>query len=510
MSLEILPSGIHLEIDFDNETEGDLLDEIEATDFTPIAAMHVDIPLPSFGSSNSYLDLCADLIDASWAVEQLAAHAEGLQILAGSNGIRAGVVKPTPAIKQVLLDCALVFAGYDLSAEMQEQCDGVRARINEYEDDFYATPHKVPEIADWYLGNLVLAANHEWKSEGPDYYRWQMSQFPERQIDFFRSTYSHLLGGACYASRDGWMLEDGVSLDHYFAATGQNYRHDDFLPCEVFSAEGVMLVAAEGMVARFPHHQFLRSQLCAALVDADPDDLDENVFDLLLRSFTAVPGTPERMPHELTDPEPVCLVHKTGTLVLVRHDGYQHLLYETAPLNAAAARLAHTAAARRIGALADAAGIAAAPALNWSTLTDEDFERLCYDVICAHAMFDGATVRKMGNSRSRDGGRDIEAFEKPKRAHEAPRKWIFQCKLVTKEKSLGASKVQDIGDVLEQYGAQGYGVMSSVLIDPTLYDRLDSICSKRGVVQLHMSVLELEREIAGNPSVRDKYFPAQT
>ena len=60
--------------------------------------------------------------------------------------------------------------------------------------------------------------------------------------------------------------------------------------------------------------------------------------------------------------------------------------------------------------------------------------------------------------------------------------------------------------MLDHYGAYGFGVMTSALIDATLYDKLDSVCGRRDVRQRHFSVLELERAIARQPSIRKRYF----
>jgi hypothetical protein len=155
--------------------------------------------------------------------------------------------------------------------------------------------------------------------------------------------------------------------------------------------------------------------------------------------------------------------------------------------------------------LARAIGIGA-PACDWTRLSDETFEQLCYDLIYANPRFDERTIRKLGKSRSRDGGRDIEVREQTRWRHEMGRKWIFQCKLVKDRASLGAGRVQDLGDMLEQYDAEGFGVLTSGQMDATLYDRLDAICVKRKVHQLHMSVLELERALARAPSLKARYF----
>ncbi|EFP4632898.1 hypothetical protein H1I13_004796, partial [Salmonella enterica] len=143
---------------------------------------------------------------------------------------------------------------------------------------------------------------------------------------------------------------------------------------------------------------------------------------------------------------------------------------------------------------------------KWDSLSDEQFERLCYDVIHTHPRFNSDTIRKYGKSRSRDGGRDIEVFDIPRTAGDIPRKWIFQCKLITNSKSLSATRLIDVGDMLEHYNAQGFGVMTSAPIDATLYDKLDAICSKRKIEQMNFSVLELERALYYDDILRCRYF----
>jgi hypothetical protein len=81
----------------------------------------------------------------------------------------------------------------------------------------------------------------------------------------------------------------------------------------------------------------------------------------------------------------------------------------------------------------------------------------------------------MGKSRSRDGGRDI-VFHTTGRAGQPPVKWIVQCKLIRDGSSLAGSKVQ-VADPVDQYGAGGFCVMTSGVIDSTLYDKLEGCCS---------------------------------
>ncbi len=50
---------------------GDEPPDFKGIDLTPIESLVVEIPLPSFGSSSSHIDLCGDLLDASWAINHL-------------------------------------------------------------------------------------------------------------------------------------------------------------------------------------------------------------------------------------------------------------------------------------------------------------------------------------------------------------------------------------------------------------------------------------------------------
>ena len=143
---------------------------------------------------------------------------------------------------------------------------------------------------------------------------------------------------------------------------------------------------------------------------------------------------------------------------------------------------------------------------DWSRIDDEEFEKLCYDIIYSHPRFNNETIRKLGKSRSRDGGRDIQVYDIPLNSLTPSKKWIFQCKLVTGAGSLSATKLVDVGDMLDYYDVEGFGVFTNTLIDATLYDKLDKLCKKRGVDQLNFSALEIEKELIRKPYIRARYF----
>lgn len=111
----------------------------------------------------------------------------------------------------------------------------------------------------------------------------------------------------------------------------------------------------------------------------------------------------------------------------------------------------------------------------------------------------------MGKSRSRDAGRDIVIFTAARPGY-TPEKYIFQCKYLGGGGSLTSSKVTNISDIMDQHGAQGYGLITSGVIDSALYDRLDGISVSRGFKIETWSVLEIERYLSRHPQIKERYF----
>jgi len=85
------------------------------------------------------------------------------------------------------------------------------------------------------------------------------------------------------------------------------------------------------------------------------------------------------------------------------------------------------------------------------------------------------------------------------------RSLLLLCHRSTLSKKMASGKPGAV-HMLDQYGAEGFGVMTSGPIDATLYDKLDAVCLKRGVEQLHHSGMELERRLVRYPAIRSRYF----
>lgn len=151
-------SSAELELDFSNEQQVDIND----VDFDQLERVIVHVPLPSFGSSNSHIDLCADLLDASWALESLAACAHGPKITVGSGYYKPNITAllrgPLQDLRTALADCALLFIEDDVETDQSDRLDEIRNQVREYEDQLHRCTPPVPRYR-----RLVFRQPHECK-----------------------------------------------------------------------------------------------------------------------------------------------------------------------------------------------------------------------------------------------------------------------------------------------------------------------------------------------------------
>jgi hypothetical protein len=478
----------------------------------------VYLPLPSFGRTNSLIDICADIIDVSWAAEKLSECIDGYEFdeeyLEKEHRKRAKLTLKgiQSDVRPVLLDCWLALADEESPERPDSQrWQELRQAVADYEDAIDGIDPRIPEIVDWYHVNLVLGANHEFQSEAPEYLAEQIAKYPERQAGFFRSAFSGKLGADSYMSENAWIVPISVDIDKFFEVTKQPIRLIEFTPGEVFTLDGQSYLLSGAETLHFPMSSYFKCRACTSLARTNSEQGPLRLFEWKDAAFTFSPDLEclrTKFPDMIQPPfREACFVHRSGSMIFVEDGTNRHYLYNTAFLNQHESKQLNERLAGLSGRMSASLGIFAENRCNWTSLSDEDFERLCYDLIYADPKFDLDTIQKMGKSRSRDGGRDIVVWESKHGQVTKQRKWIFQCKLVSDGSSLTGSRLTDVGDMLDQYEANGFGVMTSAIIDSTLYDKLNAVCRKRGVAQQHLSVLELERRLARYPGIRARYFP---
>jgi hypothetical protein len=215
-----------------------------------------------------------------------------------------------------------------------------------------------------------------------------------------------------------------------------------------------------------------------------------------------------RMVH--ADNEPSALVGDLSGFAALRCSGFTIVFFneQQRPLPGRAAQ-AHVLQSLATS-LHDGGSSKLALDLPWELLDDELFEQLCWHYLYASPHFDPYLLEKIGKSRSRDGGRDIVAWTKRTPPfYREPVKWIFQCKHIRADDSLTPRHIKSVGDVIDQYGAGGYGVMTCGYIDATLHDKLDAIGARRGVEVRKFDRFSLQAFVSARPNLVEKFFSAR-
>ncbi|MDR2543446.1 MAG: restriction endonuclease, partial [Treponema sp.] len=137
---------------------------------------------------------------------------------------------------------------------------------------------------------------------------------------------------------------------------------------------------------------------------------------------------------------------------------------------------------------------------NWSLFNDEIFEQICYDLILRDGRFVPEETRKMGLSKSRDGGRDIIAFEKSHSGQKKKRLWIIQCKFSKLNKSLGRDDIR-LSELIDEYLPYGIIIATNMIIDAGAYDKFDRIARNRKININYFNGLWIERLLNRNPDL---------
>lgn len=485
--------------------------------------IEIFIPLDSVGFSSSYIDICEDYLEAIWAGERLANACQHAQVVYARDHnkhksfFKLTVTNPNADFYEALIDCIILYKRFDDTVSDIPPEDYIRLQdeVLSLENNLDNLNVKLPALLDGYYANLICGKYYEMRSDAPDDYRNEIIKYPERAFGFWVSAYSSILGARCYASTDSWIVPKSIDLNNFFKVTGQNYTLDKFKLSSILVLNGVSYTTSDLIISYFPMRQYFKSRICSSIeLSRDEDLWPPDLFDWSNATFTHSPYNNhlrDQIDHDsslLAPPSTseICYIDLNGTLAIVDDGKFYHLLYDTSELKSSQIKILNANLSNALLSTGVNIGFSGKLTHDWSKIDDEQFERLCYDIIYSHPRFNSETIRKLGNSRSRDGGRDIQVYDIQTNPRLAPKKWIFQCKLVTGKGSLSASKLIDVSDMLDSYDVEGFGVLTNTTIDATLYDKLDKLCSKRGIEQLNFSALEIEKELIRKPYIRMKYF----
>lgn len=461
----------------------------------------LQIPMPSIGSANMHIDIASDYAWALFAIERLRPHVN----LISSSGVRheyprSLTVRFSPhspkGCVRALKDIAELFS--------DEAPDDVRIDANEFESDLADTPSiALPELGDSFLANYVHGLA---EVLSPEEMEERFASFPSWRFGFWKSFVSQLVGREVYGSIDSWLLPRDLKIRKFLEALGWSRAdaHVMLTPARLIrSGARPWILVNERQCLLVPRKVLNNAAACWQFaLRADRSESAELVFEF---------GEPPPGDFLSVQDDSEWMVSNDGSIVTTRLGDFQVLTFIEGSAN-----LRHEEAANYLTAARDDFGALANHcltnfALDWSLMDAEKFEELCYEVLVRCERFDPQRMRKLGNTRSRDGGRDIEAW-----THERPgaraEKWIYQCKFSSKPKASLSGLKTSVTDVVDQFDADCYGVMTNMVIDATLYDKLDGIKRSREKAGRFFDFqtwarADMERFIHSRIDLQAEYFP---
>ncbi len=458
--------------DFEPIQEGELLELVQGQE-----EILIRIPLPSHGRTNSYLDICSDLLDASYFCETLSAEFVCGKLERKYEQHSDFFLLPVRYKDAQKLAAALhrlqwVFNATE-DASFEEAVSAIRDAVLDHEEKISDAPSRYPVIVDGYLTNRINGAYFEFEE---DVLSEEFAKYPERRFGFFRSPYFNGEALAVYISHDAWLVPSGITKEVAFERHQFPEGELSLLNADLISMNETTAFLSEHMVLTLPLRKLAEGMACLRFAE---DDVTQALW----------PGNPRFFVSEFKD---FALIESAGMTVVffdvteARVDSVDRTVI---PLLEKHRSSTYTESTIQI---------------DWTLFDDEKFEELCYDLVYHDPRFDKTTIRKMGKSRSRDGGRDIVAMTRTT-GRETPRKFIFQCKAIAPDKSVTTSNLGSMSDVIDQYGAEGYVVMTCGYIDATVFDRLDGIAATRKLEVITWSRFEIERFLARRPLLLARY-----
>jgi hypothetical protein len=438
-----------------------------------------------------YSDLAEYYLEASYICEEIAGLGKSRSFKvdwnSGYHPVAQFVIVPQQSEK---LHELLFNFSHALSGENEDEELWWIENLEEYKENIRKKNLKFPELADDYFANLINGAYNEYESnyDNPDEFRNTIAkETPEHLFGFWKCMHSGAINQDFYVSTESWIIPPASD----FTKVLQKYSSIKDITLEngnMFSLNGEYYVINQNYVIKISFASLAKAFQCIGHVFNNETTLYEQHEWL----------------YDITTTNEV-KISDFANFVLFTVKGFNVVLWNQTKLTFNDINLLNQEAAIIFNTTSKLIGLANTIACPWEQLTDEAFELLCYDIIYYNPKFDNTTIRKIGKSRSRDGGRDIVVYTKQRLGY-TKEKYIIQCKLIKPAASLTAKKVLDISDIIEQYEANGYGVFTSGVIDATLYDKIDAICKRKKIGTELFSIHEIERELARYPKLKDRYF----
>jgi len=456
-------------------------------------------------SSRTMLDVAFCYLEASYVFEKLACSFSCSEFKGVSGGYEITIHNfDCTELSELIFEFVCILSSNEFIDE-DEQFSYIEKRL-QFESEIHETPLHFPELIDLYYANMINGGLAE---DGIGL----INREPAHRYGYWHAADYLSTDKQVLYSQNCWIVPNECDLKEVFKKNGDEGRLS-IIPANLLLINSEALVLSENAALQVPMGEVVQGIAC--IQDAIPSTQAQagyfpHMLDKLNGGFFASPSNYDLF----NSTKPSSFWNDNTAFELTASEFGEFVVFKTDTAQLIVFNVTHPTYKRTKNFLSAMHTISSSfedslmPTINqnldWDSLTDEQFECLCYDVIYHNSKFDWQTIKKMGSSRSRDGGRDIVVYTRELH-NQKPRKFIFQCKLLRKKKSLNTSNSGVTADVLEQYTPEGYGFMTNKVIDATLYDKLDDICGNRGIELNNWSQLEIERFLARRPHIRDKHF----
>jgi hypothetical protein len=352
----------------------------------------------------------------------------------------------------------------------------------------YSIEPTLPEYCDKYFANLI-ASNYDWSKEGIDQ---TLFIRPEWAFHTWKSSWSKKIGFDLYVSPEYWLLSKNADLIlalQHASDYSPNEENKLINPITVLAdMSNIFLFAQNDVVCMSMNKHFLAAR-CAEIVFP----YDENRFENTQHNWGVSP----------------CFAI-ANDLSFVIFDGatFRYVMFRDAfrILNTKEVDLMTSRVQELSADLLERGGTSITRRSDWSLVDDEKFEKLCYDLVLRDGRFISRETKKMGTSRSRDGGRDIVTKSASRSGQRSSNNlWIVQCKFSKSRKSLGRDDVR-LGDLIDEYAPAGVIIATNMVIDAGTYDKYEKIKANRKVEIESWDGLFIERLLNKNPDLFRYYL----
>jgi hypothetical protein len=490
----------------------------------------LSFPLESVGFAQSHIDIIRDYLEVSYCSEKISPFIKVIK----SELVTSDKYYKNFEITCIALDIPNLFNELkyfsNIFGDEDSDLDDIDKisfmdEVSDYETTLSKKTFVFPELINNYWANLVNGAYWEIASEFYEseemFFTKTYRKYPEQRYGFWKNPQSADFFEPLYFSTENWIVPPNTNLINALKLYSGLENNLILENADKIEMKGNLILINNYTAIHFIQwQQLLNSINCAErtlkkiYVKTDSgcnsisksDDAQLMLFDANRIVNRKTRRQYNKSSTKIDENKLKFQLSEFGDLITVEYDNFIHVFFSFDQLNFEELKELNAYLNPLYSKVQNIIDKSISEKCNWLDLNEDTFEELCYDILFCHPSFDSTTIQKMGKSKSRDGGRDI-VIKKKKTPTTDRELFVFQCKFYSESKSLSASKVSNAGNVIMQYGAKGYGIFTSTVIDSTLYDMLDGFSRNLNIdTSLCWSKYELERYINGHQLIKNKYF----